>query len=171
MLPNILRDLFMDFLQNRRFTILRPFSTKEEEFYVKFGSTREANKTPALIEEFWYHHKLHRQRALTVFTSNVQDLHCGGVPGMPVEFASHGVRLFHAHCLRRGLSAGLLFVDIKSADYRMIRQLSIGATCSRVELMKILAHLRLADHAALTMLCSTSWLLSVMVEQQQKLWA
>eukprot|EP00438_Fugacium_kawagutii_P021691 Skav224757 [mRNA] locus=scaffold1604:48812:54304:- [translate_table: standard] len=94
-------------------------------------------------------HTLFRQQALPSFTEHAEGLHCGGYPGRPVEFASHGIRLFHAACQKLGRSTGILFVDIRSAYYRLLRQLSIGDTCTEVELCRVLAALRLPDHALL----------------------
>eukprot|EP00438_Fugacium_kawagutii_P029954 Skav226336 [mRNA] locus=scaffold3640:16495:21969:- [translate_table: standard] len=94
-------------------------------------------------------HNMFRQQALPSFTDAAEGLHCGGYPGRPVEFASHGIRLFHAACNRMGRSTGILFVDIRSAYYRLLRQLSIGETCSEAELCRVLAVLRLPDHALL----------------------
>ena len=63
-----------------------------------------------------------RQKLLPFYTSSAPDLHCSVRAGGCVAHASHGLRLFAQACKKRNLSSGILFVDIRAAYYRVIRQ-------------------------------------------------
>lgn len=116
------------------------------EVYKNKGPTTDPNSFRGILVSSQIakcFHSMFRDQALPAFTQNTDGLHCGGRPGRPVEFSAQGVRLFHALCAQQGRSSAILFIDIKSAYYRLLRQISIGPTCSEAELCKILQALHL----------------------------
>ncbi len=63
-----------------------------------------------------------RQKLLPYYTATAPDLHCSVRAGGCVSHASHALRLYVQACKKSHLSTGILFLDIKSAYYRVIRQ-------------------------------------------------
>lgn len=62
-----------------------------------------------------------------------------------VTMASHTVRAFMDANDRAGCSCFGIFVDIKEASYRVIRQHAIHATCSDDDIMKFLTRMGITD--------------------------
>ena len=72
-----------------------------------------------------------REQMIECYTSNAADLHVNIRPGGSVSHASHAMRLlYYRGCIRRKLNAGILFLDIRSAFYRVVRQLAANSTFS-----------------------------------------
>ena len=83
-------------------------------------------------------HNAYRQPTMEQFRHHASPMQLGGLPGKGVDMASHGIRAFFQIAKARGESAALFFLDIKSAYYRLVRQLATGSTSTYPELLQLL---------------------------------
>ena len=83
-------------------------------------------------------HNAYRQPTMEQFRQHASPMQLGGLPGKGVDMASHGIRAFFQIAKARGESAALFFLDIKSAYYRLVRQLATGSTSTYAELLQLL---------------------------------
>ena len=79
-----------------------------------------------------------RQQLVTLYDDTAPPLHVSVRAGGNVMHASHSLRAFlgAAHSLKR--STAVLYLDIKSAYYRTVRQLAANLTCSDHDIARVL---------------------------------
>ena len=98
-------------------------------------------------------HTVYRRRLMPHLHQTATSLQYTSHRSPHVTQASHTVRSFLEHHCRQGRSAFAIFVDIKEAYYRLIRQNAINATCSDEDVMTFLrrmdVHLHIDQVAAL----------------------
>ena len=83
---------------------------------------------------------------LTVpFTQSAPQTHFAIKPGGCVSHASHSLRLFVQAAGRRNESVGILYLDVRSAYYRVVRQLAIGGQSTPDHLHRILRYFDLGQ--------------------------
>ena len=85
-----------------------------------------------------------RHKVNRAFVANSTDTHFGGKPAQSVIFGAQMVRHFISMRKTAGTCCVILFCDIASAFYRVLRQLATGATVSDEEIATIVARLGLA---------------------------
>ena len=66
-----------------------------------------------------------RQRLVPYYASGSNSFHCSVKQGGCVSHASHGLRLASSSARSQGRSAGILFLDVKAAYYRVVRELVV----------------------------------------------
>ena len=66
-----------------------------------------------------------RQRLVPYYASASNSFHCLMKQGGCVSHASHGLRLAISGARSQGLSAGVFFLDVKAAYYRVVRELVV----------------------------------------------
>ena len=66
-----------------------------------------------------------RTLALPFYLAAALPSQLGGAPGKSCEYVSHTARLFLQRAARRGLSAAAAFLDMQSAFYRAVVELSL----------------------------------------------
>ena len=71
-------------------------------------------------------HRSLRQHQAQVYEHFLQVQQLGGRRRVPVQLALHQARAFLRRAKDRGLSAGLLFLDLTEAFYRILREISMG---------------------------------------------
>ena len=71
-------------------------------------------------------HRALRQNQQSIYTQYMQKQQVGGRPKIPVNFAVHMVRAHLRACADRGISGGLVFLDLTEAFYRVLRPLALG---------------------------------------------
>ena len=67
-------------------------------------------------------HRVQRSDLVKQYGSFYQPLQLGGLPGQSVSQAAHGLLLFTSGVRAVGDSGGILFVDVKQAFYRLLRE-------------------------------------------------
>ncbi|CAE7763408.1 unnamed protein product [Symbiodinium sp. CCMP2456] len=72
------------------------------------------------------YHRLLRERALPFASRALHSFHLGARRYAPVTFPALYIQGHFRFCRDRNLSASVLFLDIQSAYYRVIRELSVG---------------------------------------------
>ena len=85
-----------------------------------------------------------RHKVNRAFAENSTDTHFGGKPAQSVIFGAQMVRHFISTHKNAGTCCAILFCDIASAFYRVLRQLATGASVSDEEIAIIVARLGLA---------------------------
>ena len=95
-----------------------------------------------------------RQKLLPYYVSTAPDMHCSVRAGGCVAHASHGLRLFAQACRQQHRSSGILFLDIRAAYYRVIRQFAAAPespewTEERLARLFSFFNLDVADYRAL----------------------
>ena len=83
-----------------------------------------------------YHRHL-RQRLGNFAADNLADLHLGAKKGAPVTLAALSALLLTKYCKADKWSYGLLFLDIKSAYYRVVRELAVGPLADDSTIIRI----------------------------------
>ena len=86
-----------------------------------------------------------RQQLVPHYQSWASDTHFSIKLGGNVSQASHALRLFVAGSVRRGNSVGVLFLDIRSAYYRVVRQLMTGRTPKAESIARMMQYFDLGD--------------------------
>ena len=67
-------------------------------------------------------HRVLRSKCMKHFQPVGMPLQLGGLPGKSVSQGAHALLSFAAACRRQNLSLGVLFIDIRQAFYRLVRQ-------------------------------------------------
>ena len=67
-------------------------------------------------------HRVLRSKCMKHFQPVGMPLQLGGLPGKSVSQGAHAFLSFAAACRRQNLSLGVLFIDIRQAFYRLVRQ-------------------------------------------------
>ena len=88
-------------------------------------------------------HRALRQNQQSIYTRYMQRQQVGGRPKIPVNFAVHMVRAHLRACADRGISGGLVFLDLTEAFYRVLRPLALGGTWNDEVLASMPARLHL----------------------------
>ena len=88
-----------------------------------------------------------RPKLVELYTKVAPSLHVSVKVGGNVMHASHSLRSFLSYSHQSKLSTALLFVDVKSAYYRVIRQLASNLTCSDADIAKVMRHFDLEPDA------------------------
>lgn len=89
-----------------------------------------------------YHNTL-RDPTMKFHVSTANGLQLGGIPGKGVDFACHTLRTFLQVTKDNQRPCAVFYLDIRSAYYRLLRHLAVGATCTEHGLEKIIATLNL----------------------------
>ena len=93
------------------------------------------------------HHNAFRKLALPYHLQSADPLQFGGTPGRGVDQPSHTVRSFLRIIQKSRLSGAVFFLDIKSAYYRLLRQLAVGSIGTREELAFIMRTMKIPPTA------------------------
>lgn len=67
-------------------------------------------------------HRILRNKCMEYFLPHSVPLQLGGLPGKSVSQGAHALLSFAASCRKRNVSMGILFIDIRQAFYRLVRQ-------------------------------------------------
>lgn len=67
-------------------------------------------------------HRVVRSKCMKYFQNESMPLQLGGLPGKSVSQGAHALISFATACRRRNVSMGILFIDIRQAFYRLVRQ-------------------------------------------------
>ena len=86
------------------------------------------------------YHKLMRNRGQDALQTALHDLHLGSRRGAPINFASLYLIGFLRGGCRLGRSFAALFIDTRSAYYRVVRQVAVGQLETDENVAKLLAH-------------------------------
>ena len=88
-------------------------------------------------------HRCIRQHKAEAYEKYLQGQQLGGRRKVPVQLALHQARAFLRRAREQHLSAGLLFLDLTEAFYRILRELSMGGTPTDELLSYVFRKLRL----------------------------
>ena len=97
-------------------------------------------------------HNIFRKKAIQYHIEAASPLQLGGIPHKGVDFASHTLRSFLDLGRRHGRSVGVVFLDVQSAFYRLLRCLAIGPTCTTQELHYLLQTMKIPPCATQALL-------------------
>ena len=86
-----------------------------------------------------------RQSIIPAYTSQAGDTHFSIRAGGNVSHASHALRLFISAATSQQQSVGILFLDIKSAYYRVVRQLLTSRGDNGASIERLMEYLDLHD--------------------------
>ena len=89
------------------------------------------------------HHRLFRERLMTNFEHFAQPLQLGGRKHKSVMQASHALQLQLANSKARGFSCSVIFLDIRSAFYKLVRRHTTDMPFDRRSLAQLFADLNL----------------------------
>lgn len=81
-----------------------------------------------------------RQRLVECYAAHSDDLHLSVRPGSNVAHASISLRLFLDGAGRQNLSAAVLYLDIKAAYYRVIRQIVVSSQSAKESVARLLLY-------------------------------
>lgn len=81
-----------------------------------------------------------RQQLQEHYARTSPDLHVSIKTGGSVSHASHALRAYQSIARQRGWSAGVLFLDVKAAYYRVIRQLAATLSNSDEDICRVLQY-------------------------------
>ena len=84
-----------------------------------------------------------RQMVNTPYEKSTDALQFGGKRFQQVVFGAQGVRHFLQHTKNQGISAGIIFADIASAFYTVIREVTLGASTSDLDIATVVKRLGL----------------------------
>lgn len=86
-----------------------------------------------------------RQQLIPFYQRWASDTHFSIKAGGNVSQASHALRLFISGAVQRGNSVGVLFLDIRSAYYRVVRQLITGRDHKEESIIRMMQYFDLGD--------------------------
>ena len=81
-----------------------------------------------------------RQQLQEHYARTSPDLHVSIKTGGSVSHASHALRAYQSIARQRGWSAGVLFLDVKAAYYRVVRQLAATLSNSDEDICRVLQY-------------------------------
>ncbi|CAE7500106.1 hypothetical protein AK812_SmicGene41735 [Symbiodinium microadriaticum] len=90
-------------------------------------------------------HKALRGSAMQGFERRAKDMQIGGRKGLSFAIGCFSSRAFLQYARAQGLSAGILFCDLKAAYYAVVRELLVGGGLSDATLEDITASLHLTN--------------------------
>ena len=94
-------------------------------------------------------HHLFRTRALPSYMENALPLQCGGIPGRAVGHAAQAARLQQSISHQQQLSTAVLFLDVRNAFYRLLRELCIDTSIDKNQLAFLLQTLQISSEELL----------------------
>eukprot|EP00969_Alexandrium_andersonii_P170673 7545431-Alexandrium_andersonii.AAC.1 len=74
------------------------------------------------------YHGIGRSRVVDRYHMFAPGMQCGGIPKRGTDFAGHAVRMFLLMAAARRLSCAVLFVDVISAFYAVLRPLVLATS-------------------------------------------
>ena len=86
-----------------------------------------------------------RQRLVCRYAAMAPSLHVSVKAGGNVMHASHALRSYLLSARRKQYSAAIIFLDVKSAYYRVIRQLAANLTCADEDIARVLRYFDLEE--------------------------
>eukprot|EP00435_Cladocopium_sp_Y103_P033204 s1466_g8.t1 len=92
-------------------------------------------------------HRTLRQKNATLYERFLQLQQTGGRRHVPVQMAVHQLRAFARMANEKGHSAAFLYLDLKEAFYRVVREVPIGGTIEDTTVAHIMAKLRMPEDA------------------------
>ena len=92
-------------------------------------------------------HRCIRQNKADAYEKYLQGQQLGGRRKVPVQLALHQARAFLRRARERHFSAGLLFLDLTEAFYRILREISMGGTPTDEVLCHVFHKLKLPADA------------------------
>ena len=90
-------------------------------------------------------HNIWRKRTLPWMRTLSDPLQISAQPGALVSQAAHMIRLHLSMCKQRRVSGSILFLDIQSAYYRLLRQHAFGLDCSDEGIFTLLHRMGIRD--------------------------
>ncbi|CAE7879862.1 unnamed protein product [Symbiodinium microadriaticum] len=94
------------------------------------------------------YHKLLRRKAAPYVEQALHDFHLGAKQGAPVLYPALYIQAFLRMARRRHHSVAVLFLDVQSAYYRVIRELSVGRVDCDETIMHVFRYFDLAPDDA-----------------------
>ena len=92
-------------------------------------------------------HRILRKDLMATFQHQALPLQVGGLPGRAVGQGAHCLLAFSSLCKQRKLAAGILFVDIRQAFYRMIRSHVVSISSLDDSIARLFATLELPQES------------------------
>ena len=81
----------------------------------------------------------------SAFVQTAPQTHFSIRPGGCVSHASHSLRLFVQASAKKNESVGVLYLDIRSAYYRIVRQLAVGGISEAEQIHRVLTYFNLGQ--------------------------
>ena len=97
-----------------------------------------------------------RQRLVPYYASASNSFHCSVKQGGCVSHASHGLRLAISGARSQGLSAGVLFLDVKAAYHRVVRELVVDMDDDGHSFSRLLEFFHMGDTSEAELLAAVS---------------
>ncbi|CAE7475442.1 unnamed protein product, partial [Symbiodinium sp. CCMP2456] len=94
------------------------------------------------------YHRLLRSRAMPHAAAALHDFHLGARRQSPVTFPALYIQGHLRHCRDQGLSSSVLFLDVQSAYYRVIRELSVGHIESDEAVCRVFSFFQIEEEEA-----------------------
>eukprot|EP00435_Cladocopium_sp_Y103_P041715 s1980_g11.t1 len=92
-------------------------------------------------------HRTLRQKNATLYEKFLQLQQTGGRRHVPVQMAVHQLRAFARMANEKGHSAAFLYLDLKEAFYRVVREVPIGGVIADATVAHIMAKLHMPESA------------------------
>ena len=86
-----------------------------------------------------------RQRLVPFYAENANAFHCSVKQGGSVSHASQGLQLILSAARRKHVSAGVIFLDVKAAYYRVVRELVVDMQDDLRSFERLLHYFQLGD--------------------------
>ena len=86
-----------------------------------------------------------RVQLTSAFVQTAPQTHFSIRPGGCVSHASHSLRLFVQASAKKNESVGVLYLDIRSAYYRIVRQLAVGGISEADQIHRVLTYFNLGQ--------------------------
>ena len=97
-----------------------------------------------------------RQRLVPFYADNAQEFHCSVKQGGSVSHASQGLRLALSAARSRHMSSGVLFLDVKAAYYRVVRELVVDMHDDAASLQRLPRYFNLENTNEVELLTAIS---------------
>ena len=126
--PQILAKVFYELALKQTLHIAEPITFKGGVLIHAYkgkgsatacGSYRSLMVSSVLAKSL---HRVLRNKCMATFRDTAMPLQLGGLPGKAVSQGAQCLVAFAASCRRRKTSLGILFIDIRQAFYRLVRQ-------------------------------------------------
>ncbi len=126
--PQILAKVFYELALKQTLHIAEPITFKGGVLIHAYkgkgpatscGSYRSLMVSSVLAKSL---HRVLRSKCMATFRDTAMPLQLGGLPGKAVSQGAQCLVAFAASCRRRKTSLGILFIDIRQAFYRLVRQ-------------------------------------------------
>ena len=97
-----------------------------------------------------------RQRLAPFYAEKANAFHCSVKSGGSVSHASQGLQLILSAARRQHISAGVIFVDVKAAYYRVVRELVVDMKDDMKSFERLLRYFQLGDTAESQLLAAVA---------------